>query len=394
MRRAAQLCWNVDLLVSFRMGYMCNTGIVVEPVKVAMHYLKTWFLFDFVIVSLDWIMLFYEMEDQSPFFAKAGKVFKVFRTVRTVKMVRVLRLRGAFHAVEDHMVNIFSGCHTPVVGIFKFLLAIMLVCHFLCCVWYLVGAGAGSDGWVDRFDVNQRPFWDKYLMTFHWSLTQFGVGESQLQGETASEYVCSIVILMSGLVFTALLVSSVTNTFSILQQQTADQFHQMWLLRRFCDEHDFPRSLSKRIQQHVEQYSRSHYTRLDIGDIKLLGRLSTPLHAQVMFHVFLRPLRSHPFLRILCRDDSYTMRAVATHALQELSLARGDLVFVRGAKAECCYNVVAGQMLYEHAAAEDVNTESISDSRWISEPMLWTYWLRCGDLYSTTTARLMTMAVE
>mmetsp|Transcript_58935 Transcript_58935/g.140678 ORF Transcript_58935/g.140678 Transcript_58935/m.140678 type:complete len:818 (+) Transcript_58935:107-2560(+) len=394
MRWIAQLFWNVDLLVSFRTGYINGDKIVMEPRSVAVNYLQTWFSFDILIVGCDWLLYIIESTEGYVLFAKAGKTLKVFRAARTMKMLRLMKMRKAFHTLEDHIVHVVSGCQTPIWGIAKFLLAVVFICHFLCSGWYFIGVSGGSEGWVKRYAVEELGFWERYLVTFHWCLTQFGAGNSNYVAETSGEYLCNIGVLLVGLLVAALLVSSVTNTFSIIQQQNADQFHQMWMLRRFCMEHDFPRALSKRIAKHVERHIRSREESLEMGDVKMLSMLSKPLHADVVFHIYLRPLCSHPFLRLLCRDDPYTMRHVATTALQELIIAENDVVFTQGAVAKMAYNVLSGTMAYRldiGSEADFVKDEMVRCPQWISEQVFWFEWVHCGDLDAKSASRCIAL---
>jgi len=396
MAWVSQIFWNADVLVSFRTGYIDKEDHpVLEPNAVARHYLKTWFGFDLLIVSVDWLLYFVGAsstdegdESASPMIAKAGKTFKVFRAVRTLKMLRLLKMRRALSIMEESAVSCLAGCTTPIVGIAKFLFVIILVCHFLCSLWYWAGSSSGDEGWVPRFGVDHLPFWDRYLMTFHWSLSQFGVGTSAVYGVTAFEYSCNIFILVCGLLVSALLVSSVTNTFSVLQQQTAEHYHQMWLLRRYCLDNDFPQSLSRRITKHVERKAVDRGGKIQTVDVRLLEVLSRPLYTEVMFYVHLPPLSTHAFFGLLCRDDSYTMRQVATEATRELTLAENDLVFIRGSLARAAFNVIDGLLSYEK---EDLAGETVQSPAWISEQVLWAHWVHRGHLGTKTACRILAL---
>jgi len=396
MRWATQIFWNVDLLLSFRMGYFAHNNVVLEPRKVAIHYIQTWFAFDFLIVTTGWFFLLISAAgDSYVLFAKAGKTLKVCRAAKTIKMMRLMKMKKAMHSLEDHIIHTLFGSQQPLWGAAKFLLAIVMVTHGLSSLWFWIGDEVGDKGWVKVWGMHDLPFWEKYIQTFHWSLAQFGVGSSPFMGFTSEEYLVNIFILLAGLLITALLVSSITNTFSMMQQQTADEFHQMWLLRRFCLEREFPRWLSNRIAKHMEYQMRRKESAIQLHDVKLLRNLSGPLHAEVVFHIFLQPLNSHPLFRVLCRDDAYTMREVSTSALTEHVLAENDLVFVRGSVAKTAINVMNGSMSYRQQPGFDPTEEDTVtvafDPQWISEQVLWTEWVHCGDLYAQSYAQCLAM---
>eukprot|EP00403_Amphidinium_massartii_P003588 CAMPEP_0178376878 /NCGR_PEP_ID=MMETSP0689_2-20121128/3630_1 /TAXON_ID=160604 /ORGANISM="Amphidinium massartii, Strain CS-259" /LENGTH=795 /DNA_ID=CAMNT_0019996915 /DNA_START=27 /DNA_END=2411 /DNA_ORIENTATION=+ len=396
MRWIAQLFWTIDISLSFRFGYFEGDEEVRSPGRIAKRYLRTWFLFDFMIVSIGWFFFMLENSssgaDSYVFLAKAGKTLKVCRAARTVRMVRLLKMRKALYTFEDHLLNTMLGSQTPLWGAAKFLLAVVLLCHFLCCLWFWAGKNAGEEGWIHRYSVTQLPFAERYLLTFHWSLSQFGVGNNEIVGQTIGEYLCNIAILLAGLLITALLVSSITNTFSVLQQQTADQFHQMWLLRRFCLEKEFPRWLSSRVALYVERQINKKTANMDLADIKLVSTLSGPLRAEVYYHTFQRPLRTHALFWSLCEEDSYTMREVSIYAITEQILAGKDLIFTRGTVGKVAYNILSGVMTYVSQVTE--TEEFVRSPAWISEQVLWTDWIHFGDFYSRTLSRCLALDAD
>ena len=49
-----QIFWNVDLMVSFLTGYYDEGALIFSLPKIALHYAKTWLLFDLSLLSMDW----------------------------------------------------------------------------------------------------------------------------------------------------------------------------------------------------------------------------------------------------------------------------------------------------------------------------------------------------
>lgn len=49
-----QIFWNLDLFISFITGYYDEGALVFSRAKIALHYAKTWLLFDVALVSMDW----------------------------------------------------------------------------------------------------------------------------------------------------------------------------------------------------------------------------------------------------------------------------------------------------------------------------------------------------
>merc|ERR1719401_1841613 len=74
-------------------GYHVKGNIEMCPHKVAWHYLTTWFLLDFSLVTIDWTFIIMGLSQQASFL-RVGKTmsrgFRVFRLLRIVKMHAVV----------------------------------------------------------------------------------------------------------------------------------------------------------------------------------------------------------------------------------------------------------------------------------------------------------------
>ena len=53
-----QIFWNCDLMISFLTGYYDAGTLVTSLPKIAVHYAKTWLLFDVSLLSMDWAFRF------------------------------------------------------------------------------------------------------------------------------------------------------------------------------------------------------------------------------------------------------------------------------------------------------------------------------------------------
>lgn len=141
-----------DLLLNFRTAYMTPSGVLEErPRKIAKHYLKGWFTFDFLsCMPFQYLVKGGEGD--------VGKAAKALRLVRLAKMLRLARLK---RIIGQRMGSRY-GLVSEVSGFFVLFLIIVYVGHLLACFWYYVGTandapttlGDGiphmSQGWVQR----------------------------------------------------------------------------------------------------------------------------------------------------------------------------------------------------------------------------------------------------
>lgn len=70
--------------------------VVMAPLKIARRYLRSWFLLDILVVSLDWFMLFAETEGADT----ASDVSKSFRTLRFMRVLRLVRMLKMVRVIQ------------------------------------------------------------------------------------------------------------------------------------------------------------------------------------------------------------------------------------------------------------------------------------------------------
>merc|ERR1719310_604388 len=78
--------------------------------KTALHYIKTWFLFDCVVVIPMWLLLF---ADTNLGFAKNMKVIKFLRMARVIRLLRLAKfnnyMQEALAMVRSQAVLVMIG---------------------------------------------------------------------------------------------------------------------------------------------------------------------------------------------------------------------------------------------------------------------------------------------
>lgn len=84
----------MDLVLNFRTGiiYEDNTEIILDPEKIKMKYLKTWFVVDFVSsIPVDYIFLIVEKGIDSEVY-KTARALRIVRFTKILSLLRLLRL--------------------------------------------------------------------------------------------------------------------------------------------------------------------------------------------------------------------------------------------------------------------------------------------------------------
>merc|ERR1712079_650834 len=99
-------------------------------------------------------------------------------------------------------------------SIVKILTILICIIHLICCFWY--GLGVMPTGWVDVLGVRDQTLWDRYVTSYHWSITQF-VGSSDLAPANPNERTFAVVVLLVAFVITVCAVSVLTSSMTQLQ---------------------------------------------------------------------------------------------------------------------------------------------------------------------------------
>ena len=121
--------------MNFRTAYYDSSGIrVVEIHEISRHYLRHWFLIDFVsCLPVSYISYFSSdgekgIGDQF----KAAKVLRLFRLAKMLRLARVIRILRKY----EETINL-----APFLGVAFTLACILFAAHLLACFYYLVGTG-------------------------------------------------------------------------------------------------------------------------------------------------------------------------------------------------------------------------------------------------------------
>jgi hypothetical protein len=117
----------IDLVLNFRTAYWAQNGTLeVDPREIKWHYLKSWFVLDFVsCIPVNYITVF----DPSLSHLKA---FKSIRLLRLFKLLRLARLKRILERHEDSGLQAYLGLIMTMFGT-------LLAAHMMACFWYLTG---------------------------------------------------------------------------------------------------------------------------------------------------------------------------------------------------------------------------------------------------------------
>merc|ERR1711990_938923 len=95
-------------------------------------------------------------------------------------------------------------------------LALFLIGHFFACVWFWIGHRDKDSeaSWVITYGLDIAGFAERYMVSIHWSLTQFTPGGMPVQPQNMGERACCVGVLAFALCILSTFVSSITTSMS------------------------------------------------------------------------------------------------------------------------------------------------------------------------------------
>mmetsp|Transcript_42725 Transcript_42725/g.110471 ORF Transcript_42725/g.110471 Transcript_42725/m.110471 type:complete len:768 (+) Transcript_42725:3-2306(+) len=395
--------WCIDLPSQFFLGFHNgNSGYVeMKPWPIARHYLRTWFLIDLTIVSLDVFFLIITMFEGLADVLRMGKTVRFLRILRTLRLLRSGRVLGIFRKLEDQINR--EWC-LMLIKVLKLLFALLLINHYLGCAFYYLSNDLSEESeprWVSHYDVNERSFEWRYLTALQWSLAQFTPSASEIQPKNPSERVFSVLVVMFGMVCFSSFVSSITSTIQQLRTYNGESALQEHNLRQFLLHNAVSADLCMRIWDYVRSSSiAAKRSRIQEKDAKLLMELPHGLLSETRAEVYAPVIIAHPMFQYLAEDNLPAFYDVCYHAMAQRSVMMNRELFLRGTKCSSMFFVVEGVLKYDTGTYPKITDEDqawlsmmtgnsdevpeghghfILPGRWVSEPALWlNKWMHKG----------------
>ncbi|CAJ1407986.1 unnamed protein product [Effrenium voratum] len=294
------LVFIIDMVLQFITMYPKTTARGLEwefrPRKIAMHYVKTWFCLDFLtLIPLDTIGLLSDADR-----LKDLRSIKVIRVLRLLKLMRLLKTSKLTHRVE--IPNSIPYQH---VALFRFLLVLILACHWLACVWAMTLKLVDEQypQWISEIEVADLPFgirtrdvpWRVYIASYYfccYTMTSVGYGDFGPRN-VLERMVCTWIVLVSGLSWAYILgeVCAIVSEMTAESQRFRKKMHH---LNSFMEDQGLSQALCCRLRSFFLQnrHQAQHLTRQ-----KLLDNLSPQLHAEVCTAMNLAWLEKVTFFR-------------------------------------------------------------------------------------------------
>mmetsp|Transcript_19935 Transcript_19935/g.56178 ORF Transcript_19935/g.56178 Transcript_19935/m.56178 type:complete len:837 (+) Transcript_19935:198-2708(+) len=371
--------WTLDIPISFLSGYIGSDGVIeMRPARILKRYLRTWFILDALVVSVDWAEhLLSATDSQGMEVAQMGKASRPFRIIRMVRLLRLARMNEIVHLLMERLP---SDLLVVLGDILKLIFAMLSLGHLVACLWWAVGEASDSESWIISAGWDQRMLGEQYIMSFRWALSQFAGGMDEVIPQSLSEhlYAAGVFVLAfwSGTVFLSILTSHMTQLFIMGGQQT----QQLSVLRRYLALHGVSRGLAMRAQRNAQHVMNAQQRTMSEQAVGLMDLVSEALLIELHYEIYSPVLGMHPFFNDYMQVCPHVVRKICHAALDMSANSQGDVIFHHGETAIGMILVKSGVVRYSWGGSKDRETQEVQEHGYISEAALWVRWVHRGVL--------------
>eukprot|EP00401_Gymnodinium_catenatum_P025420 CAMPEP_0117567692 /NCGR_PEP_ID=MMETSP0784-20121206/57738_1 /TAXON_ID=39447 /ORGANISM="" /LENGTH=801 /DNA_ID=CAMNT_0005365571 /DNA_START=29 /DNA_END=2434 /DNA_ORIENTATION=+ len=389
MEWVTRIYWTADIPLTFTVGYFDVGVVVMDPLAIAVRYLRTTFLLDLLVVAVDWLVA-----------GASVRVFKVLRIARILRLLRVMKLKKFLALVHDHV----SSEYMSLIMDFALLTAtIVISSHFVACGYYFIGVSVeGGLSWVRAEGLHEESMILQYFASLYWGITTLLL-ETTFQPQNTTEYVYCIIVIILGLICFSTIVSRITGLLLEIRNLRADTTQQLWKLRRFFCQNEVPMELARRVMRYLEYKEEQKRMTVQESDLPFLASLTLELRNQLRYVAYMQALRLHPLLLYIERVCEVTMHRICEHGAHIKPLAGRDPLFFQDDEAKHMHVLARGDVLYVTSApgcifqysfeADTSASESkplglikntFGKNTFFAEAALWVPWQFCGSAYAVT----------
>ncbi|XP_059478597.1 potassium voltage-gated channel subfamily H member 7 isoform X4 [Neocloeon triangulifer] len=275
----------IDILINFRTTYVnSNDEVVSHPGKIAVHYLRGWFLIDLVAAIPFDLLLFGSDTDEAS--ENTTTLIGLLKTARLLRLVRVAR-----------KIDRYSEYGAAVLLLLMATFA--LIAHWLACIWYAIGNAErpllkSKVGWLDLLANDTHQFYypnntggpsikSRYITALYFTFSSLtSVGFGNVAPNTDAEKIFTICVMLVGSLMYASIFGNVSAIIQRLYSGTARYHTQMLRVREFIRFHQIPNPLRQRLEEYF-QHAWTYTNGIDMNSV--LKGFPECLQADICLHL-------------------------------------------------------------------------------------------------------------
>ncbi|XP_044591046.1 potassium voltage-gated channel subfamily H member 7 isoform X7 [Cotesia glomerata] len=278
----------IDILINFRTTFVnTNDEVVSGPWKIAVHYLRGWFIIDLVAaIPFDLLLYGYNTDELGLDKDETTTLMGLLKTARLLRLVRVAR-----------KIDRYSEYGAAVLLLLMATFA--LIAHWMACIWYAIGNAErpllkSKVGWLDILANDTHQFYyhnntggpsikSRYITALYFTFSSLtSVGFGNVAPNTDTEKIFTIVVMLIGSLMYASIFGNVSAIIQRLYSGTARYHTQMLRVREFIRFHQIPNPLRQRLEEYF-QHAWTYTNGIDMNSV--LKGFPECLQADICLHL-------------------------------------------------------------------------------------------------------------
>ncbi|KAG5444848.1 Potassium/sodium hyperpolarization-activated cyclic nucleotide-gated channel 4 [Clonorchis sinensis] len=378
-----------DIAVQFRTGVVRNDyadEIILDPKEIARHYIKTWFVLDFISsIPMDYIFLIFNNKDHYNQFFSAGRTLRILRLAKLLSMLRLLRLTRLVRYVSqwEEFLNIAS----KFMGIFNLVLLMLLLGHWNACLQYLIPMMMEfpPESWVKRCKLEGADWFQKYTWALFKAMSHMlSIGYGRFPPISIGDAWITIVSMMSGATCYALFVGHVAaliQSFDTSKRLYREKFKQV-------EEYMAYRKLPRALRQRIANYYEHRYQGKMFDEAQILNEFSECLREQIINYNCRALVAAVPFFTYA--DQDFVSEVVTKLKFEVFQ--PGDLIIKEGTLGNKMYFIQEG--IVDIITKDGEVATSLSDGSYFGEICLLTNARRVASVKALVYSNLYSLDRE
>ncbi|KAG5842906.1 hypothetical protein ANANG_G00182720 [Anguilla anguilla] len=381
-----------DLVFNFRTGILKedNAEIILDPLVIRQHYLKSWFVVDFISsIPVDYIFLVVDLEvlmDSEVY--RTARALRIVRFTKILSLLRLLRLSRLIRYIHqwEEIFHMTYDLASAVVRIVNLIGMMLLLCHWDGCLQFLVPMlqDFPADCWVAKNHMVNNTWSVQYSYALFKAMSHMlCIGYGAQAPQSMTDVWLTMLSMIVGATCYAMFLGHATTLVQSLDSSRRQYQEKYKQVEEYMSFHKLPSDM----RQKIHEYYEHRYQGKMFDEENILGELSDPLKEEIVSFNCRNLVANMP---LFANADPNFVLAVLTKLRFEV-FQPGDLIIREG--------TVGYKMFFiQHGCVSVIthgNKETrLSDGSYFGEICLLTKGRRTASVRADTYCRLFSLSVD
>ncbi|XP_063170139.1 potassium/sodium hyperpolarization-activated cyclic nucleotide-gated channel 4 [Candoia aspera] len=380
----------IDLVLNFRTGIVVedNTEIILDPQRIKMKYLKSWFVVDFISsIPVDYIFLIVETRIDSEVY-KTARALRIVRFTKILSLLRLLRLSRLIRYIHqwEEIFHMTYDLASAVVRIVNLIGMMLLLCHWDGCLQFLVPMlqDFPGDCWVSLNRMVNDSWGKQYSYALFKAMSHMlCIGYGQQAPVGMSDVWLTMLSMIVGATCYAMFIGHATALIQSLDSSRRQYQEKYKQVEQYMSFHKLPAEMRQRIHDYYEH----RYQGKMFDEESILGELSEPLKEEIINFNCRKLVASMP---LFANADPNFVTSMLTKLRFEV-FQPGDYIIREGTIGKKMYFIQHGVV----SVLTKGNKETkLADGSYFGEICLLTRGRRTASVRADTYCRLYSLSVD